>query len=141
MRYTAKASRDFAWLTSRTGLAVTPGFRMIASKDSAGNIRGAVGFDHWTDNSVRMHFALDSSIAGRCLVRAAFSYAFEEAGKGVAIGEVPAWNRKSLWTAEHLGFEPLCRIRDGYSLGVDLVVMELRREKCRWIGGQVRRAA
>lgn len=135
------ASPDFAWLVDRVGVAATPHFKMIAAYDSAGRIRGAVGFDHWTPNSVQMHFAMESPIAIRALIRPAFSYAFEHGGKGLALGIIRSNNRASLWTAEHMGFRESHRIKDGHSLGVDLVLIEMRKDECRWLSPEIRRAA
>lgn len=129
----AAPSDHFPWLVSRVGCAITPAFRAIEAVDVRGNIRGMVGFDLWTANSVQAHMAVDTPIAWRSLLRPAFRYPFLEGGRGLILGIISAANAKSLAMARGLGFHETHRIRDGQSVGVDLVVMEMRREHCRWI--------
>ena len=61
---------------------------------------------------------------------AAASYVFTQAGRLKMLGYVPADNEKALKLNKHLGFTELVRIEDGYKLGVDYVLMELKRENC-----------
>lgn len=53
----------------------------------------------------------------------------------VIIGVTPSDNKKALRLNKHLGWREIYRIRDGYKVGVDLVVQEMRREDCRWLQG------
>jgi RimJ/RimL family protein N-acetyltransferase len=129
---------EFGWLVERAECAITPGFRAIAAED-AGRIVGMVGFDGWTPNSVTMHVALDSPACLRGLLPEIFGYAFVQAGKGIALGIIPADNARSVNLAKRVGFSEVHRVRDGWAVGVDLVVLEMRRERCRWI--QQRKAA
>lgn len=123
----------FAWIAERTGCALSPSFRAIEAIDEQHRIRGMVGFDHWLGNSAEIHIALDSPTALRALLRPAFDYLFNQAKKAVAIGIVPAHNEKALAFDKHIGFRELTRIRDGWAPGDDVVVLELRREECRWL--------
>lgn len=122
-----------AWLEERVGVTLTSSARGIAAVDAAGRIRGMIAYDAWTENSVQAHMAVDSPIAWRALVRPTFSYPFLEAGRGVLLGLIRASNTASLRTAIHLGLEEVARIRDGVAVGEDLVLMQLRRENCRWL--------
>jgi RimJ/RimL family protein N-acetyltransferase len=74
-------------------------------------------------------------------VRPAFEYPFIEAGREVLVGIIPAWNRRSLTMAKRLGLRETHRIRDGFDRGVDLVVLEIRKNECRWLDRGERKAA
>lgn len=121
-----------AWLTERTGYAPCADFRSLVSVDDGGQVVGVVGFDRWTPGAVHMHVALDTPIAARTLLAAAFAEAFAE-GRALALGEVRASNHRSLSLARHLGFREAHRIRNGWDAGEDVVLFEMRREDCRWL--------
>jgi RimJ/RimL family protein N-acetyltransferase len=123
----------FPWIAERTGCALSPSFRAIEAVDEKHRIRGMVGFDHWMGNSAEMHIALDAPAALRALLQPAFDYLFNQAGKDVAIGIVPAHNAKALAFDKRIGFRELCRIKDGWAKGDDVVVLEMRREECRFL--------
>jgi RimJ/RimL family protein N-acetyltransferase len=127
--------QDSEWLTSRTGVGVTPKFRALEAIDADGRIRGMVGYDNWRPNSVEMHVVLESVAAARPLLRFAFDYAFNHAKKAVAFGLTPASNTRAIRLAKHLGFQTVGRIPDGWEKGADLVVFAMRREDCRWLKG------
>ena len=77
--------------------------------------------------------AVDSPIAWRALLPAAFRYAFEECGKGLILAAIRASNAKSLQLTRHLGFEPVHRVADGWAEGEDMVLFEMRKAACRWL--------
>jgi RimJ/RimL family protein N-acetyltransferase len=125
----------YGWILQRIGLAPTGRFRAIEALDPrTGEIRGMVGYDGWTHNAVQMHIALASAAALRPLLRPAFAYPFHEIGLGVVLAPVVASNARSLALVAHAGFTEVCRIRDGAELGVDMVLHEMRREHCRYLG-------
>jgi RimJ/RimL family protein N-acetyltransferase len=126
---------DAGWLTERTGHAPGPGFRALVALDTAGVIRGGVGFDGWTPGSVHLHVVLDTPVAGRALLRSAFAEAFS-GGRLLVRGEVRASNARSLTLARRLGFRETHRVRDGWAAGEDMVLFEMRREECRWLKEQ-----
>lgn len=135
MNVTAAIPDDFSWLGSRCGYTPGDDFRAIKATDATGRIRGMVGFDSWWPNAAHMHVALDSATACRALLQPAFRYVFGIAAKALAIGVVPAHNAKSLRFAKSVGFSETHRIRDGWEQGDDMVVLELRREDCRFFRG------
>lgn len=133
MRVLAAYPEELAWLANRTDAAFTPGARAIKAVDATGRIRGMVAYDGWTVSACQAHMAVDSPIVWRSLVRPAFSYPFEEAGKSLILGIVPGDNAKSLAMVEALGFREVHRVKDGWAPGVPLVVHEMRREECVWL--------
>lgn len=121
------------WLCSRSGCALTPALRGIEAIDDKGIVRGAVGFDAWLGNAAQMHIALDSPIALRALLGPAFRYLFVDCGKDVALGFLPSHNVRALKFDQHIGFREVYRLKDGAAPGDDMVLLELRREECRWL--------
>jgi hypothetical protein len=119
------------WLADRTGYSPGPDFRCLVSI-GAGGVRGVVGFDGWTPNSVHMHVALDTPIAARELLRPSFAEAFAN-GRTLALGVVRAGNARILRLIRHLGFREAYRMKDGWAVGEDVVLFEMRREECRWL--------
>jgi hypothetical protein len=132
MEVSAASFDEMRWLTERTRLPLTSDARAIKATGASGAIRGMVLFCNWTDTAVTAHVALDSPLAARALLEPAFHYAFETGGRKLALGFVSAANRRSLALARHIGFVETHRIRDGQCEGVDLVVLEYRKEA--WLG-------
>ncbi len=133
MRVCAAPDESFSWLADRTGVVLTKEARGLVAVDASGRIRGMLAFDCWTPNSCWAHMAVDAPIAWRRLVLPGFEYVFRQAGRGLLLGAIASANEKSLQMAKALGFSESHRIRDGYSEGVDLVVVEMRREACPWL--------
>ena len=123
----------FAWMTSRSGYCPAWDFRAIEAIDTHGRICGMVGYDRWQGNSAEMHVALDTFSATRALRVPAFDYLFNQAGKQVAIGLIPAHNAKALRFSQTVGFRELARVRDGWAEGDDVVLLELRKDDCRFL--------
>lgn len=122
------------WLEAQTGAVLTSGARGISAVDSAGRVRGVVAYDGWTPNAVQAHMAVDTPVAWRALLRPVFEYPFEQAGRRLMLGIIPADNTRSARMAESLGFRLAHRVPDGWSVGVDLLVYQMRREECRYLG-------
>ncbi len=143
-RYTVHAvpPEHFGWIQQRTGCCLTGDFAAIAALDSGGIIKGMVAYCGWTYTSVQVHFAIDTPAAVRALVydndSPAFRVPFVNAQKRILIGCVPSQNPNALKLNRHFGFVEVARIRDGYGDGNDIVLMELRKEHCRWLSGEAR---
>jgi RimJ/RimL family protein N-acetyltransferase len=137
-----EATRDrYAWIAQRAPLTAGTEFRAIEAVDAAGRIHGMVGYDGWTPNAVTMHIALENPAALRSLMEPMFRIPFFSLGRGVALASVLGTNARSLALVRHVGFREACRIRDGHSVGVDLVFFEMRREDCRWASESNKEAA
>lgn len=120
------------WLCQRIGYEPTQHMRVIAREDVNGRIIGAVGFDRWNGKSCEMHCAGEGNWLSRELLGAIFRYPFEVAGCSVVLAIVDSANERALRLNEHAGFERVATIEGGHPDG-DLVIMQMRREKCRWI--------
>ena len=133
MKVTAGHAEAFGWIEARTGCVLTRNARAIQALDVSGRIRGVIAYDMWTESAVQAHMAVDSPVVWRSLLRPAFSYPFVEAGRSLILGIIADDNPKSLAMVRRLGFTEKHRVVDGWSVGVDLVVFELRRHECRWL--------
>ncbi|QSQ14045.1 hypothetical protein [Myxococcus landrumensis] len=131
MRVEAGHAAALRWLQERTGCVLTGTAKAVQAVDDTGRIRGVVGYDMWTVNAVQLHMAVDSPIVWRHLLRPALEYPFLQAGRSVLLGIIPASNMRSCAMARAAGFVESHRVRDGWAVGEDLVVHELRREDWR----------
>lgn len=62
-----------------------------------------------------------------------FHYIFVTCDRLVIVGMVPGNNSKALRFNRHLGYTEVARIPDGFNFGVDYVIMQMKREECRFI--------
>lgn len=133
MRVTGAQLEDFDWIRERAQCGLTPNAKAIKAVTDDGRIVGMVAYDNWTHNSVECHMAADSPIAWRKLLWPAFSYPFEQEGMGIILGIMPASNERSQGLVRRFGFNEAYRVKDGWAVGDDLVVFEMRKENCRWL--------
>lgn len=111
----------------------TAGFRGI--RYGTNSPLAIVGYDNWTHNAVHMHVWSGSTRPwfDRYFLQEIFRYPFEICKKGLVIGYTQGDNAPVLEFSRRVGFRETYRVRDGWSLGTDLVIQEMRREECRWI--------
>lgn len=124
---------DRLWIESRAHCVLTRNARAIKVVDSHGTTRGAAAFDEWLPTSCQMHVAAETPMVWRKLTPAAFAYPFLQLGLRVLLAVIASDNTASLRLAQHGGFQEVYRVREGWRPGVDLVLMEIRREACRYI--------
>lgn len=137
---TPRPALDFSPLVRATGCHLTPHAKGVEVVDSAGRVRGQVVLDNWTAGAVQAHMAVDTPVAWRALLPAAFDWAFRQAGKLTMLAVIPAGNARALRFTQHVGFRECWRLRDGCAPGEDMVFHEMRATECRWLQ-QERRAA
>lgn len=97
-------------------------------------IVGAVILDSWSFNSVTIHLAIEDPMTLRHgYPEEVFGYVFNTCGRNIILGATPSDNLKALKFNKHIGFTEVYRVKDGYKVGVDFVIFELRKENCRYI--------
>ena len=95
---------------------------------------GAMILDNFTDNSVQAHFMISKpTVLKYKFLEECYDYVFNVAGKKFMYGLVPGDNKKALKMNKHMGWTEKCRLEDGFSDGVDYVLMELKKENCRYL--------
>lgn len=133
MKVEAASPYELDFIVARTNCALTSGARAIKATDERGRIRGMVAYDVWSENAVYAHMAVDAPIVWRSLIPAVFAYPFVECDRGVMLALIPNHNRKSWELAQRFGFTVKHVVRDGWAKGDDLLLLELRREDCRFL--------
>ena len=127
--------RYWEWMDVRANVVKADDTQGFVAVDEHGDIQGGVVFDSWTFTSVCAHIAIENPFVLRHgFLENAFGYAFEFADKELMIGITPSDIPEALKFNKHIGLRETYRIKDGHDYGVDLVVQEMRRDECRWIG-------
>jgi hypothetical protein len=126
---------DWRWCNQQVGVnqtADTTG--ILAVNTDTGERYGACIMDNWTNNSVQCHFMLTRPMVLRHkLLECCFNYMFIERGVARAYGLVPADNAKAVKINTHMGFTLKSVLEEAYDVGVDYLVMEMKRENCTYI--------
>lgn len=130
--YTAPPEH-YPWIAKRAQLVIGPGFSALEAVDDAGRIHAMVGYDGWCPGSVSMHVAMDNPAAMRSLIKPAFAIPFVQIEIPIVKGMVLSDNPRALALDLHLGFKEVARLRDWWAPGIDVILLEMRREDCRWI--------
>ena len=91
-------------------------------------------FDSWSPNSCIIHIWINNPfVLKHGFAEEIFNYVFsEESGRTKIIGITPSDNLKALRFIKHIGFKEVFRISDGCEVGVDFVVTEMNKDKCRY---------
>lgn len=106
-----------------------------------GGIAGACVADSFTVTTCIVHLGVKNPlILRRGFLEEIANYLFLVRDRKKVIGIVPSDNQKALKLNKHIGFEQVARLKDYYDVGVDYVILELERDKCRWLQRE-RRAA
>ena len=130
MNVRAATPLDVTWFEQRTGYVLPSNTRGLAVGTPP---RAAVLFDGWTPNSARIHVAIDAPGACRRLLAEAFRWVFSVVG--VLVANIRAGNARSVRLAQRVGFTETHQVRDGWQVGEPVLVLEMRREQCRWLEG------
>lgn len=108
-------------------------FQAIGNLGSARELRGVVGYSGFVGSTCSMHMAGIGRWITRELLWAAFDYPFNQLDMVQVFGYVSAHNAKALKLDKHLGFKPLLVVEGGWGLDVDMHVLTMRKEDCRWL--------
>lgn len=99
-----------------------------------GDLVAGILLESWSHNSVTIHIRVDDPLVFKHrFAEECFNYIFVTCERGVLIGITPSNNEQALKFNRHIGLKEIYRIRDGYDVGIDYVVQELRKEDCRYI--------
>jgi len=129
-----KPSEDWGWVTYMLDIPLSTDMRGIVAVQD-GVRKGVVLLENWTHNGCVAHFAATTPMVWRHGLHVeAFKYVFETNGMDFMLGYIPASNRESWRLAEHMGLREVYRIRDGFAPGDDMVMYELRKADCHYLG-------
>lgn len=87
-------------------------------------------YDHWAWNSVQVHLYSSGPryLFDKGFRNAVFEYPFVQGQRGVLITVTPEDATASLAISRAFGFKEIFRIRDGWKVGISMVVKEFRKE-------------
>ncbi len=125
----------FAAIPEEAQPALMENTRGIVACDEYGEPQGVCVLDSWSANSCQMHLWLKTPMVLRHgFQEEVFDFVFGS-GRNKIITVVPSNNEKVLRLLHNkkFGFKELTRIKDGFEMGVDYVVSELKKEDCRYI--------
>ena len=128
------------WLCKRIGLVPTANLKCLGRVDKDGQIMGVIGYDGYNRASVQMHSAGVGNWVSREFIYAAFDYPFRVMGCEVVLGLIPSGNVQAIRFNRHVGFTEVTRIEGAHPDGA-LILMQMRRDECRWLHHPKIRAA
>lgn len=103
-----------------------------------GHLVAVVAFNNFCGRVCSMHVAgAGGHWISRKLLNVVFDYPFRQLDMVAVLVGVGEDNERAIGFDKHLGFQEVHRVREGAARGVDLVVLELRRADCRYIGTNV----
>ena len=139
MRFVPLEKNHWEWLHDRTNIVYIADVKGLAV-ESEGRIIAVCACDRWSKTSVYVHVAIDSPIVlkhGR-LMKEVFDYIFNQSNREIAIGLVDSRNIKALRFNKRIGFIEECRVKDCYGEGIDMIILTMRKDDCRWINHGIR---
>lgn len=126
--------RDWPWVEKTLHCHLVEDTTGIVAIDAEGDYAGVVVMDGWTPSSVFVHIAvLNPMVLRHGFLSKAADAIFSHAGRELVLGMVPSNNEKALAFNKKIGFTELFRIKNGFDYGVDYVILEMRRDDCRWL--------
>lgn len=114
-------------------LLETSDFNALGRFNAERKLIGVVGYNGFNAKVCSMHSAGDGNWVSREFLRDAFHYPFVTCDVNVIVGTVAGNNARALKFNKHLGFEVLFRLKDGWESGIDMVVMGMSKQSCRWL--------
>lgn len=128
---------DWNWLVKRCDPTLTEHTKGIVAVDKVTDrIVAMAAFDSWTKNSCQIHWAIDKPLVLKHgFIQECFNYVFNTCGKAIMLATIPSTNIKSIKLSSHIGLNVVHIIKDGFEIGVDFLIMEMRKENCKWLKG------
>lgn len=120
------------YLCEKIGYVPTPHLKCIGHVGGDQMLNAVIGYDGFNGLSCQMHVAGEGPWLDRAILKAAFTYPFEQMGCNVVIGIVPSGNIEALRLNKHLGFTEVLRIEGAHPDGA-LILMTMHRHECRWL--------
>lgn len=129
------SDQEWAWIAERANPVLTSDTKGIVAYDmDTEDIVAMVSFDNWTYNSVQLHLAIEKPMILRHgMLEEIADYVYTQAERDIILAVIPANNEKSLKLVKNIGLEAVYTVQDGYAKGVDYILLELRKENCRWL--------
>ena len=102
-----------------------------------GTIDWVVGYNNWIGKTVQMHVVSSRVYCPKVFVYDIFNYPFNKHGINIIFGTINSLNVKSISLAKKIGFKEKVRWSKAHNDEGDLVLMELKKENCKWIKNEI----
>ena len=107
-----------------------------------GKMACAAVFDSWAHTSVCVHqLILNPFCIRHGFFEEVAKYVYVQADRAIMYGLVRSSNKKAIKLDLNIGFTEIARLKDGVMFGEDLVILELKKEDCRFLPKDYREAA
>jgi hypothetical protein len=114
-----------------TQVPVSNATRGLIAIDSSGVPQGVILLDNWTENCVTGHIAIQKPMALRELLPELCDYVYHFCGKSMILAGIADDTPKALKLVKNIGFKEIYRIKDGWDVGIDLVLTQMTKDDCR----------
>jgi RimJ/RimL family protein N-acetyltransferase len=102
--------------------------------DTTHEIEWVTGYTSFIGKTCQMHFwSAETGYTPREFLRVAFDYPFNQAGRDTIFGICNSLNTKAMKYDAKVGMEEVIRFPAMHDDGGDLVLFQMRKDKCRWI--------
>jgi hypothetical protein len=128
-----KGEWDWGWVRLHANpLRVEDTCGLMAIDADTNSTIGALILDNFTSTSCQCHFILnDHEAVKQGFMTTCAEYVFNLKGMNTAYGWVVASNKKAILLNTNMGWETKAVFKDGYAKGVDYLLMEMTRDKCK----------
>jgi len=138
--FSAMTKEDWPEIQSAIKCILMADTKGVVAKDEHGTILAAGVADTFSFTTCQVHQYIRNPLVLRHgFLEEIFNYVFVTCDRIAILGLVPGDNAKALKLNKHLGYHELARVKDGFNVGIDYIIMEMRREECRFIN--LRKAA
>ena len=133
-------STDWAWVRSRLPVLRTEDTGgLVAYDKDTGELQAACMWDNWTHTTVQVHLLIvNKKVLKMGFLEEKADYLFNHKKRFAIYGFVPGDNIKALRMNTRIGFTVKSILEDGISNGVDYILLELKKENCRFLPKQVK---
>lgn len=116
-------------------LQMSEDFQAIVNVSSE-ELKGVVGFNGFLGKTAQVHIAGTGNWVTREFIRQVFDYAFNQLKLNYLIGVVNSDNARALRFDQRMGFKLWQTLPNGVADGVDLVILKMNRDECKWLNGK-----
>lgn len=109
-------------------------FEAIGWTDATGRLVAGVVFTCYSHENIDMHIAGVGAWCAPQFFGECFRYPFEQLKVRRVTSRTPADNPAALRFVQAIGFKQEGRVRQALAGGVDLIILGMLREECRWLG-------
>lgn len=115
------------------GIPMSDDLQALGRYDSNGKLFGVVAFNGFNGLVCSMHCAGKGHWLSRKFLHQIFHYPFVQLKLEHVLASVAANNEKALRLDRKVGFTDVMRIPNGWSRGVDTILLKMSRNECRWV--------